>query len=278
MTRSFSHQNPLKGSGTNNTHRIATSPIFTFLIGPDRTEFRLHVAAVAHVSKPLGVLMTGPMKEAAKQRVWLDNVDKETFARFAQFVYTGDYTPAQPNDREPKLDDKKAKTWDEAEVAKRIERVTSMKVDTWEKFKYTEYPVPNLSIPSSSEEDKSEDKSKDYSPVLLSHAKMYVFADKYNIILLQSLSLQKQHTAFCSLDSYTMCASAIIKVLSYSYEHTTPSEIEPLRKLLSRHLVYEIGGMLENADFRSLLISHSMLSRDLICAMTESHLWADSDL
>lgn len=273
MTRLSSHQNSLKIPGTNNTHRIATSPIFTFLIGRDKTEFRLHVAAVAHVSKPLGVLMTGPMKEAAEQRVWLDDVDKETFARFAQFVYTGTYTPAQPNDREPKLDDEKAETWDEVEVAKRIEWVTSMKAETWEGFECMEYPVPDLSMPSSSGEGKSED----YSPVFLSHVKMYIFADKYNIILMQSLSLQKQHTAFCSLDSYKTCASAIVKVLHYSYEHTTPTETEPLRKLLSRHMAYEIDSMLKNADFRSMLVSHSMFSRDLVCAMAENQLQLEID-
>lgn len=74
--------------------RILESPPFPFLIGVDKKKFTLHAALVAHHSRPLGAMLHGPMLEAKEQCAWLQDVDRDTFIRFGQYIYTGDYKPA----------------------------------------------------------------------------------------------------------------------------------------------------------------------------------------
>jgi len=60
------------------------------------TEFFVHEEAVAQTSKPLHTLVKGGLSEAqAVCTTWKD-VDKETFKRFIQFAYTGDYSILKP--------------------------------------------------------------------------------------------------------------------------------------------------------------------------------------
>jgi len=41
-------------------------------------------------------LVNGDMAEAHEGRAWLEDTDEETFIRFGEYLYTGDYTPAEP--------------------------------------------------------------------------------------------------------------------------------------------------------------------------------------
>ncbi|MCJ1286972.1 hypothetical protein MMC26_006319 [Xylographa opegraphella] len=74
--------------------KIVSSPIFTFFIGKQHPPTTIHTALVAEQSPALGNLVTGIMEEGQTGRVTFDDVDEDTFARFAQFVYMGDYAPA----------------------------------------------------------------------------------------------------------------------------------------------------------------------------------------
>jgi hypothetical protein len=79
-------------------HRILNSRLFKFIVGKEvdgsPTEFLVHEEAIAlaHLSKPLYTMMKGEMGESqAGCTIWAD-VSKETFERFTQFAYTGDYS------------------------------------------------------------------------------------------------------------------------------------------------------------------------------------------
>ena len=63
----------------------------------------IHTALVAEQSPTLRSLVTGVMEEGQTGRGTLDDVDEDTFARFAQFMYTGDYAPAAYVLREPEI-------------------------------------------------------------------------------------------------------------------------------------------------------------------------------
>lgn len=52
----------------------------------------IHTALVAEQSPTLRNLVVGFMEEAQTGTAVWENTDEGTFARFAQFVYTGDYT------------------------------------------------------------------------------------------------------------------------------------------------------------------------------------------
>lgn len=77
-------------------YSIIASPPFRFLVGPDRKLFTIHTALVIHHSKPLGALLNGPMLEAKEKCALLEDIDDDTFVRFSQYAYTGDYIAADP--------------------------------------------------------------------------------------------------------------------------------------------------------------------------------------
>ncbi|KAK0391205.1 hypothetical protein NLU13_0706 [Sarocladium strictum] len=73
-----------------------TSKPFTFIVGPEKKEFHIHRDVVARISEPLNVLVNGNMTEAAEGKVEWPDVDEETFIRFSQYAYTGEYVEAEP--------------------------------------------------------------------------------------------------------------------------------------------------------------------------------------
>ena len=82
--------------------RIINSRVFKFIVGETidgiPTEFSIYEEAIAQLSKPLHNLVKGGLSEAqAGCTIWKD-VSKETFERFVQVAYTGDYSI--PNTRE----------------------------------------------------------------------------------------------------------------------------------------------------------------------------------
>ncbi|KAF7949337.1 uncharacterized protein EAE97_002846 [Botrytis byssoidea] len=79
---------------------ILNSRLFKFTVGEKvdghATEFFVHEEAIVQLSRPLEALMRGGMSESqAGCTIW-DDVSKETFERFVQFAYTGDYTVPVP--------------------------------------------------------------------------------------------------------------------------------------------------------------------------------------
>ena len=78
--------------------RIVKSPIFRFIVGKNKKPMTIHTALVAAQSPALRTLVSGAMNEAYTKTVIWDDVDRETFALFAEFAYTGDYSlPASYN-------------------------------------------------------------------------------------------------------------------------------------------------------------------------------------
>ena len=78
--------------------RLLGSRTFQFLVGPDgqdRTLFTIHTAVAETLSAPLATLMNGSMREAIGGVATLKEVDEQTFLRFCEYAYMGDYTPAQ---------------------------------------------------------------------------------------------------------------------------------------------------------------------------------------
>jgi hypothetical protein len=75
--------------------RILNSKLFKFIVGEvadgTPTEFSVHGDAIAQLSEPLRVLTKSGPEARAGEATWKD-VCKETFERFVQYAYTGDYT------------------------------------------------------------------------------------------------------------------------------------------------------------------------------------------
>lgn len=58
-------------------------------------DFFVHPAIVAQQSKSLAALVYGKMKEARDGCACIEDVDEDTFARFLEYCYTGDYAAAE---------------------------------------------------------------------------------------------------------------------------------------------------------------------------------------
>ncbi|OTA98226.1 hypothetical protein M426DRAFT_117591 [Hypoxylon sp. CI-4A] len=80
---------------------IAASKPFRFLVGPDKKEFTMHSELVARMSKPLRTMVNGDRKDSKDGLAELSEVDEETFVRFCEFAYTGDYQAAEPTIETP---------------------------------------------------------------------------------------------------------------------------------------------------------------------------------
>lgn len=82
---------------------ILNSRLFKFIVGEEvdgrPSEFFVHEEAIAQLSKPLNTLTKGASSRAQDgSAIWKD-VSKETFERFSQFAYTGDYSIPQTRER-----------------------------------------------------------------------------------------------------------------------------------------------------------------------------------
>ncbi|MCJ1449339.1 MAG: hypothetical protein MMC23_009859, partial [Stictis urceolatum] len=77
--------------------RILPSGLFKFIVGQDGVPYQLHRALVEHHSKPLNILMNGAMCKSQEGFATLSEVAQQTFARFSEFMYAGNYTPPDPD-------------------------------------------------------------------------------------------------------------------------------------------------------------------------------------
>lgn len=77
-------------------YSFMTSEPFYILVGPEKVRFMMHAELLARQSIPLYMLVKGRMKEAAEGVAEWPEVDPDTFIRFSQYAYTGDYDPEAP--------------------------------------------------------------------------------------------------------------------------------------------------------------------------------------
>lgn len=95
-----------------------------------------------------------------------------------------------------------------------------------------------------------------YSDVFLSHARLYVFAEKYDIQALKMLSLDELHATLEIYTLYTKRTSDIINLLRYVYSNTNePSEdVDNLRTMMTQYMGCEMDTLTYDEDFRDLMI------------------------
>jgi BTB/POZ domain len=78
-----------------NAFRILMGGTFQFDVSDEADPFILHSKLVSRHSPVFDALMHNQMKESQEHRARLSNVDTDTFTRFAEFIYGGDYNAAE---------------------------------------------------------------------------------------------------------------------------------------------------------------------------------------
>ncbi|KAI1641133.1 hypothetical protein F4809DRAFT_658985 [Biscogniauxia mediterranea] len=254
---------------------FTASKPFRFLVGPDKKAFMMHADLVAHLSKPLAVLINGKMKEAREGYAELPEVDERTFVRFCQFAYTGDYKVPAPTSSE--LADTPStfipNTWFQPNtqmgkpcVPSPARSMTSL---LWDSFKGRTYTVPNPQPPPK-EALQSGTPPVTTLEVFLSHARVYVLADYYDIERLRILSVKKLHKSLASSLS-PKTPDCITPLVKYCFENTVDKcdAKDPLRELVTGYMACKIDQLWKNDAFQDLVGSSGELSKALVGALAD---------
>ncbi|KAI1658340.1 hypothetical protein F4813DRAFT_46488 [Daldinia decipiens] len=270
---------------------IAASKPFRFLVGPDEKEFFMHSELVARMSKPLWTLVNGEWKEGNERYTEWPDIDEGTFVRFCEFAYTGNYKAAEPfedtptplNEKEsgeatsptPRLVPNRKQIFKKAELVmkepllvpnrrqmfKKAELVMkeplplpSKKDIIWREFQGEINDGPDGRV----EETSNTVPSANYSEVLLSHARLYAFADCYDIDTLMELSIRKLHRTLKVFNLHKGArVTDIAQLIDYSYRNTVNKgdNHDKLRNLLATYTACNIEEMWPNVYFQDILES-----------------------
>lgn len=267
------------------TIRILASSPFKFII--DGNVLYIHAGLIALHSLPLDRMINGPMSEAQKGCAELPDVDKGTFIRFIRWAYSGMYfaaeirteptqelfavgkpikptleEPPTPEDDEYQMEPVEIGTWGQALAlpTKKIKKGARRELvggglGLRESFNKLRYPVPETTL-STPPHRPNQGPLEDYSEVFLSHARVYVFADKYDIEPLKKLALHNLHQTLVSYTLYPKRCRDIIELIRYSYTHTADrgEGVEGLRALLTHYMGLEMARLVRDEGFKTLLL------------------------
>lgn len=276
---------------------------FKFIV--DGKPVYVHRELIARVSKPLDRMINGGMREAKTGEAELKNVDGATFARFCHWVYAGHYPAAKHAVRPEKEAADKAATKAVVKVAgilirtrnshnavdhflvsatsadrpsplKRMRTITvssdsSQPANRKEALKKSFHKLRLLQtgdVRTKKEPRANSKPSEDYTDVFLSHARLYVFAEQYDIQPLKRTALNNLHTTLKKFWVWRECVSEIVTLIRFVYNSTSKPDyaVEPMRNMLMLFVGCEMDSLVKTDEFRGLLDENRELLFDF-CSM-----------
>ena len=234
-------------------------------------------------------MINGHLIEAQQGFAVLKEVDKGTFTRFAQWAYKGYYSAAEHEDKPdkestrdeegrdaeemfasglayidwtPSTDSsfsdqdnqfRKKQASDDAAVSAPLMQSTRRGLK--EAFISRKFTIRqnSISIPPPRANRNS---TEDYTSVFLSHARLYVFADYYDIQPLKFLALEELQLTLASYTLYPERTGDIIALVRYSYANTCEpmAGVEDLRTMLIAYMSYEVDTLMKDTAFKDLMV------------------------
>ncbi|KAI1324796.1 hypothetical protein F5Y16DRAFT_423530 [Xylariaceae sp. FL0255] len=281
--------------------KIATSKMFTILLGPDKKPFTIHADLLAAQSKPLNALVNGNMKEAAEGIAEWPEIEEETFARFWEFAYTGTYhadepspTPTKPELNAPTPSPTAGGLFSTQPGSGffSTQPAGSLFSTPMTSGLASTSPAPSVfspqptfgasgglhfgklkygsSFPSRipSKLDESSDPTI-FVNHLLSHAKVYVFADYYDIGDLMLISLRNMHAPLNKPLS-VLRQEAIIALADYTYKNTvSKGGADRLRELVATYVADYIKPIWKVPEFQVVMEKHNELRKEVMQKLVE---------
>ena len=265
---------------------------FKFIV--EDTAYYVHRELVAQYSAPLERMINGEMKEAQESCATLEDVDKGTFLRFVEFLYDGYYTPAEPITRSGSADirdliDDDNDTTIATDITAWSTPLPQHSLQDWtgpgtsEKEpsgqrrsgilntmgQHTTRAAAKASF--SSRQDRAsvrehvkeapqpranKSDNEDYSEIFLGHARLYVFANMYQIAILKILALEELEATLAVFKLHRKRVRDIVALLQYIYAETTVSTSEEvsLRDVMQHYMATEMETLIKNKYFRNLII------------------------
>lgn len=294
------------------SHSVFRSPAFVFIV--DEVRFTVQQEAVARHSESLKVMMQGHMKEAQDGVATLQDVDKATFVRFLEYVYTGDYNVPQPTkaaedvptgakqvrsswpeedggDGELEIDDPydcqrsfgfgHGYTKSSAKKGKNVSK--SLKSPSRQLAQPTTEVVIKPALPTNSITARNGTDFLSGQKLFMSHAKIYVFAHLYAINDLKTLTARRLDQALhpFKLPSTTLIrTSGIPELIRYVYNHTPDAEdgkANILRLVVSTYAANHAHPLRQSEFYVELLKEGGAFSDDLNALMCDRFPMSDAD-
>ena len=94
---------------------------------------------------------------------------------------------------------------------------------------------------------------EDYTEVFLAHARLYVFANEYEIEPLKVLALEELHATLAVYTLHLARTKDIIALLRYVYAKSREGA-EDMRTLMTQYVGYEMDTLMDDEDFKHLII------------------------
>ena len=268
-----------------------TTPTFTFVV-EDRT-FYVSTGLIASLSSPLSCLITLNMKEKGQGYATLEGVTPATFDRFLEWATKGFYTPPLPSvelqtedegiygepPEEVCADEDAAEApfqafvgWedtpeesdglgddDENDVAwnsyEEPETASMLRQNVREAFYSREPTVRQVAI-FTSPPRRNLNAWEKYTDIFLCHAQLYVFADAQDIQELKTLALEELHAVLAVFELHLERTIDVLDLLNYVYDNTVNPlhGEEPLRKMMSDYVSFEMDTLMLDGRFRDLIL------------------------
>jgi hypothetical protein len=239
------------------------------------------------------------MQEAQEGHACLEDVDEDTFVRFAEYIHVGDYNVSSPQVvpvELPKSDSSSQAGENLPEFAaeetleghnpipvedqwamwttgaSRNARTRKSQAHALPLFADLVYPYPEeLAFPINAVGRKNAGPTEDYSEVFLCHARAYVFAEKYQVTGLKKLVCYKLHQTLHKFTIYAPRVGDIIGLIQYSYRNTPELEHseEPLRNLLAHYAASNFKQLVQTAEFQELLAEGGAFAKDVSKKVSE---------
>lgn len=120
------------------------------------------------------------------------------------------------------------------------------------------------------EPDTSAVDDLDFAPVLLSHAKLYAFSDRFEIYDLRQLVLEKLRLTLSRFDLVSERSDAVAQLLRYAYESTftqmkgSDEDPNPLRELVIDYVTCHVESLVQDRLFLDILQEQGPLAKDLV--------------
>ncbi|RCI08800.1 hypothetical protein L249_4657 [Ophiocordyceps polyrhachis-furcata BCC 54312] len=258
--------------------------MFTFAVGPNEREFVVHADLFAKQSPVLSSLMNGSFREAEDAKAFWCDTDEETFIRFCQYTYTGDYDEAPVTiDDVNYADQNVAADHDEPDVGNRCNVVQPlvrapeavsrpgeypMSNNLWQAFCFlrgldfiNDFPLVPDRFFSSYKPRVNKGRAENYTDVFLAHARLYIFSDRYGLERLAQIALLKLHKILIKFRLFKERAGDLVPLVELVYCNPVPQVI---RHLVGLYAACKIRKLWRSDDFRELVGGCSELSMSLL--------------
>ena len=240
----------------------------------------IHYALISTQCPALDHFVNGAFTEAKESHAHLDMeaVSEETFVLFTQFAYTGDYHPRDapykttivewPAETLPSPTDEMGPSGLFGTKKIRCSTCSTYRAELKE-LKATKKSSSTLwadfgkaASPTSLKSEAGRlGTSRPSSNALLSHARLYVFADCYGIPRLEELSFHKLTQELVHLTLEEKGTRDFLETLEYSLDEPAPHK---LQNHIIMYAACKISVLWKNTKFQDLMVSHRELAIGLM--------------